>query len=194
MLVASRTRMGTSIPVEDARSVTPRASTYARTLLWFLAGNLVLLAADAYGYILAAGGVPWSTAWLFAHLALLSQIGVATLAAGLVLLLVGGIGGWRWLAVLAPAVATLLNLYVYVDRSVFAFYRFHLGWLELQALATPGGLAALRVEPSTSLLFAVVLLLDPSDSAMSAARQHLTDHNSNRRRLPMSARLRCIPD
>ncbi len=145
--------------MEHVSSVTPRGPTHARTLLWFLVGNLVLLAADAYGYILAAGGAPWSTAWLFAHLALLSQIAVATLAVGLVLLLVGGVGGWRWLAVLAPAVATLLNLYVYVDRSVFAFYRFHLAWLELQALAMPGGLAALRVEPSAPLLFAAVVAL-----------------------------------
>src|SRR2546425_8340319 len=38
-----------------------------------------LLAVDAYGYIIAAGGTPGSSGWVFANLALLSQISVAVL-------------------------------------------------------------------------------------------------------------------
>ena len=59
----------------------------AEALLCFVVANIALMGADAYGYILAAGGAPWSSAWLFAHLALLAQLAVAGLLVGLVLLL-----------------------------------------------------------------------------------------------------------
>src|SRR5207245_1559864 len=136
-----------------------RASAHA--LLCFLLWNGVLMAADGYGYILAAGGPAWSPAWLFAHLALLAQLSAATLLVGLLLLVLGQLGRGRWVAVLAPLAATVMNVFVFLDRSVFAFYRFHLSGLELHALAMPGGLAALRVEPSDPRVFAdgAVLLL-----------------------------------
>src|SRR5439155_5102014 len=87
-------------------------------------------------------------------------------------------GGDRWVALLAPLAATVMNVFVYLDRSVFAFYRFHLGGLELHALAMPGGLAALRVEPSdprvfaagAGLLFVVELLAFRVLSARAARR------------------------
>jgi uncharacterized protein len=165
--------------VADSRSVTRCAPIYAQTLLWFLAGNIALLSADAYCYILAAGGAPWTAAWLFAQLALLSQIGIVTLVTGLALLLVCHIGrAWWFLALLAPAAVTLLNLYVYLDRSIYAFYRFHLGGLELHALTLPGGLAALRVEPSEPSLFVagITLLLLAEVLAFRVLCRHFAAH------------------
>ena len=151
----------------------------AEALLCFVVANIALMGADAYGYILAAGGAPWSSAWLFAHLALLAQLAVAGLLVGLVLLLLCRLwDGYRWVAILAPLAATVMNVFVYLDRSVFAFYRFHLGGLELHAIAMPGGLAALRVEPSdprvcaagAGLLFVVELLAFRLLSARAARR------------------------
>src|SRR5206468_796755 len=79
----------------------------------------------------------------------------AGLLVGLVLLLLCRLwNGYRWVALLAPLAATVMNVFVYLDRSVFAFYRFHLGGLDLHAIAMPGGLAALRVEPSDPRVFA----------------------------------------
>ena len=151
----------------------------AEALLCFVVANIALMGADAYGYILAAGGAPWSLAWLFAHLALLAQLAVAGLLVGLVLLLLCRLwNGYRWVALLAPLAATVMNVFVYLDRSVFAFYRFHLGGLDLHAIAMPGGLAALRVEPSdprvfaagAGLLFVVELLAFRLLSARAARR------------------------
>src|SRR5437773_6957253 len=151
----------------------------AEALLCFVVANIALMGADAYGYILAAGGAPWSSAWLFAHLALLAQLAVAGLLVGLVLLLLCRLwDGYRRVAILAPLAATVMNVFVYLDRSVFAFYRFHLGRLELHAIAMPGGLAALRVEPSdprvcaagAGLLFVVELLAFRLLSARAARR------------------------
>src|SRR5207247_3123296 len=46
----------------------------AEALLCFVVANIALMGADAYGYILAAGGAPWSSPWTVAQLALLAPV------------------------------------------------------------------------------------------------------------------------
>src|SRR5579883_1521946 len=112
----------------------------AQGLLWFVVANLGLLFADGYGYILAAGGARWTAGWLFVHVALLAQLATAMLlVAGLVLALAAVPGGTRIAAVLAPVAATALQVLLYVDRGVYAHYRFHVGGLALELLWMRGG-------------------------------------------------------
>src|SRR5579883_3376354 len=127
----------------------------AQGLLWFVVANLGLLFADGYGYILAAGGARWTAGWLFVHVALLAQLATAMLlVAGLVLALAAVPGGTRIAAVLAPVAATALQVLLYVDRGVYAHYRFHVGGLALELLWMRGGLAALHLWPDDPRVFA----------------------------------------
>src|SRR5579875_1077412 len=114
----------------------------AQGLLWFVVANLGLLFADGYGYILAAGGARWTAGWLFVHVA------------RLVLALAAVPGGTRIAAVLAPVAATALQVLLYVDRGVYAHYRFHVGGLALELLWMRGGLAALHLWPDDPRVFA----------------------------------------
>ncbi len=127
----------------------------AQGLLWFVVANIGLLFADAYGYILAAGGARWTAGWLFVHVALLAQLATAMLlVAGLVLALAALPGGTRIAAVLATVAATALQVLLYVDRGVYAHYRFHVGGLALELLWMRGGLAALHLSPEDPRVFA----------------------------------------
>lgn len=141
----------------SARAVEARRA-HAAALLGFVAANLALMAIDGYGYILAAGGAPGSAGWLFAHLALLAQLSVANLLVGLVLLAVGRPGsGYRVVPLLGALAATALQTLVYVDRGIFAFYRFHTGGLALHLLAMPGGPGALHLHPESPTAFAAMV-------------------------------------
>ncbi|HLK10506.1 MAG TPA: sulfatase-like hydrolase/transferase [Candidatus Binatia bacterium] len=130
----------------------------AQALLWFVVANVGVLFLDGYGYILAAGGTRWTPGWLFVHVALLAQLASAMLLLGGLVLGIVFLPGGRVLApVAAPVLATALHVLLYVDRTVYAYYRFHVGGLALHLLWMPGGLAALHLRPDAPLAFAAAV-------------------------------------
>ncbi len=149
-----------------------------RALPPWIALNVAAALLLAHGYVVTGGGPPSAAAWVYAQVAFATLIvgcGAALGAALAVLAtLPGGVWAVRWLA---PAAASLLLGFLWVDRAVFATYRFHLSGLAWSAWQLPGAFAQLGIWPPSPVLLlgavAAVALLDALALRWLAARADL---------------------
>ena len=125
-----------------------------RALLVFVALNFLAAGLHAQRFLFAEDALPSSLGLAFAALALLAQVGLATLALHAVLGAVALVDPWalatRCLAALA---FTLLQAFIYVDARIYGFFRFHFNALALNVLLTPGGFESMEL-PSRDVAMA----------------------------------------
>ena len=125
-----------------------------RALLVFVALNFLAAGLHAQRFLFAEDALPSSLGLAFAALALLAQVGLATLALHAVLGAVALVDSWalatRCLAALA---FTLLQAFIYVDARIYGFFRFHFNALALNVLLTPGGFESMEL-PSRDVVMA----------------------------------------
>src|SRR5216110_211470 len=108
-----------------------RRRAHGRALLWLVLANVALMLADATANLLVV--LP---------LLVVSQLGRGYVLAGL----------------LAPLVLTCLQLLVYIDRKIFALFRFHLNGLVVNTLTTPGGWDSMHVRQAELALWIALAL------------------------------------
>jgi hypothetical protein len=117
-----------------------------RALLAFVGLNFLAAGLHAQRFIFAEDALPSGLGLAFAALALLAQVGLATLALHAVLAAVALVDPWalatRGLAALA---FTLLQTFIYVDARIYGFFRFHFNALALNVLLTPGGFESMEL-------------------------------------------------
>ena len=117
-----------------------------RALLMFAALNGLAAGLHAQRFLFAEKALPSGLGLEFAAVALLAQVGLATLALHAVLGAVALVDAWalatRCLAALA---FTLLQTFIYVDARIYGFFRFHFNALALNVLLTPGGFESMEL-------------------------------------------------
>ena len=135
-----------------------RRRAHGRALLWLVLANVALMLADATGYLSAAGPAG-ALGWAFVAVAMVAQIATANLLVVLPLLVVSQLGrGYVLAGLLAPLVLTCLQLLVYIDRKIFALFRFHLNGLVVNTLTTPGGWDSMHVRQAELALWIALAL------------------------------------
>src|SRR3989442_960906 len=135
-----------------------RRRAHGRALLWLVLANVALMLADATGYLSAAGPAG-ALGWAFVAVAMVAQIATANLLVVLPLLVVSQLGrGYVLAGLLAPLVLTCLQLLVYIDRKIFALFRFHLNGLVVNTLTTPGGWDSMHVRQAELVLWIALAL------------------------------------
>jgi uncharacterized protein len=135
-----------------------RAAGMRRALPSWLLLNAGAALVVAHGFCASAGTRPSWEAMLYAYLAFAAAILIVAASLGGVCALLTTLPSGPLLVFgLAPALASSLLAFLYVDRCAFATYRFHVGGLAWSAAWLPGGLAGLGVWPASPRWLAVAL-------------------------------------
>jgi membrane-anchored protein YejM (alkaline phosphatase superfamily) len=117
-----------------------------RALLTFVALNAIAAGLHAQRFLFAGSTLPSGLGLLFAALALLAQVGLATLALHAVLAAIALVDvtalATRCLGALG---FTLLQTFIYVDARIYGFFRFHFNSLAMNVLFTPGGFESMQL-------------------------------------------------
>lgn len=125
-----------------------------RALLMFVALNFLAAGLHAQRFLFAEDALPSSLGLAFAALALLAQVGLATVALHAVLGAVALVDSWALATRCLGALAfTLLQAFIYVDARIYGFFRFHFNALALNVLLTPGGFESMEL-PSRDVVMA----------------------------------------
>ena len=122
------------------------ATVRHRALLAFVLLNYLAAGVHAQRYVRVAEAAPGWPGAIFAHLALLAQVGLVALGIHLLLWLVSLADPFLVATRLGGALLfTLLNAFIYVDSRIFALFRFHFNGLALNVLLTPGGWESMQL-------------------------------------------------
>ena len=125
-----------------------------RALLVFVALNFLAAGLHVQRFLFAEDALPSSLGLTFAALALLAQVGLATLAFHAVLGAIALVDPWALATrCVAAFVFTLLQAFIYVDARIYGFFRFHFNALALNVLLTPGGFESMEL-PSRDVAMA----------------------------------------
>jgi uncharacterized protein len=117
-----------------------------RALLAFVAVNGLAAGLHAQRFLFAGNTRPSGLGLTFAALALLAQVGLATLVIHAVLAAVALVDATALVTRSLAALAfTLLQTFIYVDARIYGFFRFHFNALALNVLFTPGGFESMQL-------------------------------------------------
>jgi membrane-anchored protein YejM (alkaline phosphatase superfamily) len=117
-----------------------------RALLAFAVLNGLAAGLHAQRFLFAGDATPSGPGLAFAVLALLAQVGLATLGLHTVLATIAWIDSRALVTrCLAAFAYTLLQTFIYVDARIFGFFRFHFNALALNVLLTPGGFESMEL-------------------------------------------------
>jgi membrane-anchored protein YejM (alkaline phosphatase superfamily) len=112
----------------------------------FLLISAGLLFLHAHGFLSYGNPIEGFIAVFFANVALLSQISVVCLIFALGYFLIGLVTQRKPILMSYAALFfTFVHLFIFVDRRIFALYRFHANSLILNVLLTPGGDEAVHI-------------------------------------------------
>ena len=117
-----------------------------RALLAFVAVNGLAAGLHAQRFLFAGNTRPTGLGLTFTALALLAQVGLATLVIHAVLAAVALVDATALVTrSLAALAVTLLQTFIYVDARIYGFFRFHFNALALNVLFTPGGFESMQL-------------------------------------------------
>lgn len=135
-------------------------ATMGQALLGLALANVGVAWVIGLGYLQAAPPRGGMQQQLFVHLSLFGQLAAFPLLIAAALALASRLPGVpRVVPYVAPLLYTALNAVLFVDRGIYALFRFHINGLVIEILTTKGGWATMDIPAEDVALLVVGVLV-----------------------------------